>query len=170
MSAKALSYIAILFLLFGCLSLKAGDRPVVKNVIFLPITIAIACNADTLVAYQTQYLRAEGARPEVGREECADNRKVIDNILPKAADVEYSSTFHMWLVGITLNEKDALSIRELSTKNVGAFMLIGVKKKILSISQLASPLRGNKIYINAYSEESAHNIATLLGAVVDKSS
>lgn len=154
--------LVMLFMFSIFLPVRADDRRAGKKIEFLPLNISIACRANTPDSDQTQYERAVGARPEVEAQECVDKRRVVDGICPKAADVEYNSSLHMWFVGIVLDEKDGPVVMKLLAENVGGLMLIGVDHKVLSISQLASPLHGNKVYINADSRESAHAMMMLL--------
>jgi preprotein translocase subunit SecD len=156
------NFIIALFGLLIFLPVMAGDRKIEKKIEFLPLSISIACRSDTPDSDQAQYERAAGARPEVNAQECVDKRRLVDGIFPSAADVEYNSSLHMWFVGIVLKDKDALVVTKLLSENVGGLMLIGIDHKVLSISQLASPLRGNKIYINADSRESAREMMMLL--------
>lgn len=162
MPTKLICSVTFCFGLMALTSLKASDLPPAKSVNFLPLTISIACDANTNSQYQVQYMRAPGARQEVRTQECADQRRTIDDVIPHTADVEYSDSFHIWLVGITLNGHDALAVRKMVADNVGKLMLIGVGHKILSISQIGGPLHDNKIYINADSQHDAHNVMMLL--------
>ena len=150
--------VVLSFMLLVLQSAMADDVHHAKGVSFLPLTISIACGGDTPVEHQTQYARATGARPEVTPMECVDKTKVIDNVFPSTAAVGYSEQFRIWLVAVTLNDKDALAARKLSAENVGGLMVISVDHKALSISQLGAPLRDNKIYINADSKNDAHNL------------
>lgn len=150
-------FIALLLVLFSSQMIKAAG-PSAKDVSFLPMTISISCSDNTSLKNQVHYLRASDARPEIDQNECIDKAKTIDNVFPNRAEIEYSESFHIWLVAIILKDKDALALRKLSADNLGALMVISVDHRALAVSQLGAPLRGNKTYINAESKSDAHNL------------
>lgn len=152
-------FITLFLALLAFQMVRASDPPSTKKgVTFLPLTIAISCGDNTAQENQVQYARASGARPEVNKNECVDKGEILDEIFPSSAEVEYSETFHVWLVAVVLKDEDASAVRKLSADNVGALMVISVNHQALSISQLGSALGGNKIYINADSKNDAHNL------------
>ncbi|GLQ45762.1 hypothetical protein GCM10007862_08130 [Dyella lipolytica] len=62
---------------------------------------------------------------------------------------------------LVIDPKDAPAVEDLSKRNVGKEMLIGVNHKVFTKGILQGPLDGEKIYITVDSEKVGNDLTTL---------
>ncbi|WP_308142820.1 hypothetical protein [Burkholderia pseudomallei] len=123
-----------------------------------PIGVSIWCTDDTPTEYRVKYPRAPDAIPNVPVAECVDMTQSIPNILPSAVDVEYVAIVRAWMVTVVLNEGDAPRVKSLIDRNLGKAMIIDINKKVFTVAFLATPMKGNKIYIRVPSEQAGRDL------------
>ncbi len=143
----------------ACASEKSADHKIVD---FLPINISFGCQSYTPTVYRLMYQSSSMTGPDVDPVECIDKRNSIDNIYPMKVGVVYRKAYDAWAIVIIMSDKDAALVNNLSKKNVGKKILVGVDKRIFSKAILLAPLSGRKLYISVDSEKFGDDLAEAL--------
>lgn len=138
---------------------KSADH---QTVDFLPVNISFSCQSDTLGANRLMYQAASMATPGVDSVECVDKINSIDGIYPLKVEVVYRKLFDVWSIVLILSPKDAAIVNDLSVKNVGKKMVIGVNHRIFTKNILQAPLDGQKLYITVDSEKFGNDLTAIL--------